>query len=168
MILYRNIFPIIPIILVLACSTKQVLFVDYSNGQIEYAGRIDSSKVKGAELHWSGTAIKLNFEGHDISALLEDEKGDNYYNVVIDQDSLFILRPDTTKRYYQLASDLPKGKHTIEIFKRTEWDRGKTVFHGFKIEGDPKVISKPPPNKRKIEFYGNSITAGYAVEDTSG
>ena len=162
----RKILPLITLTLVFACSTRQELFVDYSNSQIVYSGRIDSSQVMGVELYWSGTSIKFNFEGESISALIEDEKGDNYYNVIIDNDSLFILRPDTTKRYYQLASELPKGKHTIEIFKRTEWDRGKTSFYGFQIEGDTALLPKPPPYKRKIEFYGNSITAAYAVEDT--
>ena len=99
---------------------------------------------------------------------MEDENGDNYYNIILDNDSLFILHTDTIKRYYQLASQLPKGKHTIEIFKRTEWDRGKTSFYGFQIKGNPKLLHKSEPPKRKMEFYGNSITAGYAVEDTSG
>jgi len=175
-ILNRLILLFIILTLVVACSTPQKLLVnysnsklvDYSNSEIEYMGRIDSSKVKGVDLAWSGTTIKINFEGQAISALLADNKGDNYYNVSIDKDSFFILRPDTTKRYHQLASNLPKGKHTVEIFKRTEWDRGKTTFYGFQIEGAAKLLPKSLPNKRKIEFYGNSITAGYAIEDTSG
>lgn len=164
----RKILLFLTLMLVFACSTKKELIVPYSNSQISYSGRIDSSQVKGVELYWSGTSIKFNFEGESISAFMEDENGDNYYNIKIDNDSLFILRPDTTKRYYKLASKLPKGKHTVEIFKRTNWDRGKTSFYGFQIQGIPKVLTKPSPYKRKIEFYGNSITEGYAVEDTSG
>lgn len=164
----RKILILITLALVFACSTRQKLVVDYSNPQIAYSGRIDSSNVKGAELYWSGTSIKFNFEGESISALIQDEKGDNYYNIIIDDGSTFIFRPDTTKQYYQLASKLPKGRHKIEIFKRAEWNRGKTTFYGFKIEGCAKVLPKPKPYKRSIEFYGNSITAGYAVEDLSG
>ena len=164
----RKILLLIALTFVFACSTKQTLLVDYSNSQIVYSGRVDSSNVTGVGLYWSGTSIKFNFEGESISALIEDEEGDNYYNVIIDNDSPFIVRPDTTKRYYLLASKLPKGKHTVEIFKRTEWDRGKTSFYGFQINGDAKLLPKPPSYKRKIEFYGNSITAGYAVEDLSG
>jgi hypothetical protein len=159
---------IISLFFVFACSTKQELVVDYSNPQITYSGRIDSSKVKGTELYWSGTSIQINFEGNSIYGLFEDERGDNYYNVIIDNDSLFILRTDTTKGYYQLASDLSKGKHSIEIFKRTEWNRGKTTFYGFQIKGNPRILPKSKPRKKKIEFYGNSITAGYAIEDFSG
>jgi len=167
-ILNRKFLIFTTLIFAIACSGKQDLFVDYSNPHIAYSGRIDTSKVKAAELYWSGTSIRINFEGESIYAILKDEKGDNYYNVIIDTDSLFILRPDTTKHIYQLASKLPKGKHTVEIFKRTEWDRGKTTFYGFQIKGNSKVLPKSVPKNRRIEFYGNSITAGYAVEDLSG
>ena len=164
----RIIFLLIAFIVVSGCSIQQELFVGYSNSEIVYSGRIDSSRVKGAQLSWSGTSIKIHFEGESISALLEDEKGDNYYNVLVDNEDLYILRPDTIKRLYQLASKLAKGEHKVEIFKRTEWDRGKTCFYGLQIEGNPKLLTRPLPNKRKIEFYGNSITAGYAIEDFSG
>ena len=54
------------------------------------------------------------------------------------------------------------------MFRRNEWSRGKTKFYGFKIKGHPKILPKSPSLKRKIEFYGNSISAGYGVEDYSG
>jgi len=159
---------LIPLSLVFSCSNSEELFIDSSNSHIVYNGRVDTSQSHGVDLYWSGTSIQFNFEGTSISAVFKDESGDNYYNVILDKDSLFILRPSTTKKYYELASELPKGKHTIEIFKRTEWNRGKTSFYGFQIKGNPKLVSKQTPSQRKIEFYGNSITAGYAVEDFSG
>jgi len=155
-------------VILIGCSSENELVISFSNPEIDYWGRIDTTKIEAAQLYWSGTSIKLNFEGESIQALLEDETGDNYYNIIIDNDRISILRPDTIKRYYQLASELPKGKHSIEIFKRTEWNRGKTNFYGFKINNEVKLLPKSVPKKRKIEFYGNSITAGYAVEDTSG
>ncbi|RJE74326.1 SGNH/GDSL hydrolase family protein [Reichenbachiella sp. MSK19-1] len=151
-----------------ACSDPQPIVLEFSNGEIDYSGRIDSTSGVAADLYWSGTSIKLDFEGESISALMQDERGDNYYNVIIDEDSMYVLRPDTTKKYYQLASGLSGGKHSVELFKRTEWDRGKTIFYGLKIEGDAKVLPKSREEKKKIEFYGNSITAGYAVDDFSG
>jgi hypothetical protein len=63
---------------------------------------------------------------------------------------------------------LSKGPHTIEIFRRTEWNKESTNFYGFKINANAKLLAKSPPKKRKIEFYGDSITAGFAVEDMSG
>lgn len=155
-------------IILISCSLEKERFVRFSNPEIEYWGRIDSTKVDAAQLYWSGTSIKVNFEGESIMALLKDETGENYYNIILDTDSISILRPDTTKQYYQLASNLSKGKHSIEIFKRTEWNRGKTNFYGFKIKNTTRLLPKSQAKKRKIEFYGNSITAGYAIEDTTG
>ncbi|WP_034043037.1 SGNH/GDSL hydrolase family protein [Wocania ichthyoenteri] len=153
--------------ILMGCSGVKELSINFSDFEIEYCGRVDTTKIKAAELYWSGTSIKMNFEGESIQALLKDESGDNYYNVIIDNDSVFILRPDKIKQFYQLASNLPKGKHSIEIFKRTEWNRGKTSFYGFKINNKARSLPKPAPKQRKIEFYGNSITAGYAIEDLS-
>jgi hypothetical protein len=159
---------ILVLVILNGCKNDKELFVNYTNPEIEYWGRIDTTAQEGVEIFWSGTSIKINFEGESIQALLKDESGDNYFNIITDNDSLSILRPDTSKRLYSLASHLPDGKHSLEIFKRTEWTRGKTIFYGFQIENEPQVLPKSPPKKRKIEFYGNSITAGYAVEDTSG
>ncbi len=147
---------------------SQEMFVPYSNPNLSYSGRIDTTKVEGALFYWSGTSVKLNFKGESVFVLIEDENGDNYYNVIIDNDSIIIFKPDTVKRYYQLVGGLSAKKHTLEIFKRTEWNRGNSVFYGFKLIGKPKLLPKPKIKKRKIEFYGNSITAGYAVEDTLG
>ncbi|MRT92814.1 SGNH/GDSL hydrolase family protein [Ancylomarina sp. 16SWW S1-10-2] len=151
-----------------SCTIEKETIVNSLNPNIEYWGRIDTTRHEGAKLYWSGTSIKINFEGESVQALLKDESGDNYYNIIIDSDSVALLRPDTTKQYYQLASKLSEGKHSIEIFKRTEWDRGRTNFYGFKLSNKTKLLPKTAPKRRKIEFYGNSITAGYAVEDTSG
>ncbi|PTN08299.1 SGNH/GDSL hydrolase family protein [Mangrovibacterium marinum] len=156
------------LLLLAACTKQGDLVVAYSNPQIAYEGRIDTSNSTAARLFWSGTTIRINFEGEAIAATLADQRGDNYYNVFVDGDSLTILRPDTTQREYLLASDLGAGKHRLEIFKRTEWDRGTTSFYGFRISGKAKLLQRDPAKKRKIEFYGNSITAGYAVDDFSG
>ncbi len=162
-------FPLVLLLFIIyACSREDKVIVNSSNQEIEYWGRIGNTNNNGKELYWSGTSIKINFEGESIKAILKDEKGDNYYNVIVDADSVVLLRPDSTKKSYLLAENLPKGKHSVELFKRTEWDRGKTTFYGFEIEGKAKVLAKALPKKWKIEFYGNSITAGYAVEDNSG
>ena len=155
-------------VLLISCSDKKELIVDPSDPAIEYSGRINRSSEESVGLNWPGSSIRINFEGASIAVLLQDESGDNYYNVILDNDSIFILRPQTIKQYQVLASNLSKGPHTIELFRRTEWDRGPTDFYGFKVDTNAKLLAKSPPKKRKIEFYGDSITAGFAVEDTSG
>lgn len=96
--------------MIFACSSTQKTFVNYNNTALEYSGRIDSTQGKGASFYWPGNSVKINFKGTSISALLQDEKGDNYYNVIVDNKPPFILRLNNQKKYYTLASNLPKKK----------------------------------------------------------
>ena len=116
------------LLVIISCDTKDPILIHYNNPKLKYSGRIDSTMSDGVEMYWSGTSIKLNFRGESIHTLIEDESGNNYYNVIIDGNEPSIFRPDTIKQYYELASNLSRGKHTLELFKRTEWDRGKTTF----------------------------------------
>lgn len=147
-------------------STDLDVFVYPDNEFIQYEGRIgdeDSSKV----IYWSGTSVKIKFKGTKMAILLKDETYDNYFNVLIDGELTEILRPDTVKTSYLIAEDLSEGEHTLELFKRTEGRHGKTWFYGFNPEPGT-VFTSIPAKTRRIEFYGNSITAGYAVEDYRG
>ncbi|UXX79903.1 GDSL-type esterase/lipase family protein [Reichenbachiella carrageenanivorans] len=137
---------------------------------VSYQSRIDIDQPTSVlvDLYWSGAAVRVSYEGDSLFATLQDERGDNYFNVIIDQDSVRLLSVDTTKTKYLLAAGLSSGSHTVELFKRTEWIRGKTTFFGFEVTGIAPKISKPAAKRRKMEFYGNSITAGYAVDDGSG
>ncbi len=141
------------------------LNISYNNKNIEYTGRIDYSSGKSADLIWSGSSITLNFEGKSVSALLHDQKDKNYYNLILDEDSIIFFNPGDEKKYYNLVSDLDDKPHTLEIFKRTEWGAGKTSFYAFQIQGEAKLLKPAKSKRRKIEFYGNSITAGYGNED---
>ena len=152
----------------LICQEKKEVFVNFSNPELDYSGRVNFDNKEGAEFYWTGTSIKMNFEGENVSAILKDESGDNYYNVIIDDKLKAIIQPDTIKKTYTLAYNLSKGKHTIELFRRNDWNRGKTQFYGFKINHHAKLLPKTESTSRKIEFYGDSISLGYANEDTSG
>lgn len=143
----------------------QRLFVPAADKHIVYEGRI-AFKGDAAELMWSGSSVSVKFTGSGISAQIKEADTANYYNVIIDNDSIYKIRFDTTKRTYKLAANLLQGKHTVKLFKRTEWVKGKTSFYGFELEAKTKLLKPSKPPKRKIEFYGNSITCGFAVEDS--
>jgi hypothetical protein len=165
-------YPLVLFVLVMSAflsfkgKTEEIVLPD--NQHIEYMGRIETIIPEEAVLYWSGTSIKINFEGTSVTAIFKDEKGDNYYNIIIDGNVVNVLKTKIDKTEYILTSNLPSGNHTLEIFKRTEWDRGKTIFYGFKLGEGTKLLPASPKKSKKIEFYGNSITAGYAVDDFSG
>ncbi|MDP4274224.1 MAG: SGNH/GDSL hydrolase family protein [Bacteroidota bacterium] len=141
--------------------------VPFNSPFITYEGRIQF-KADAAVLTWPGNSATIQFKGTEISARLKDLDTANYYNVIVDNQVIGRIHTDTLKHSYVLASGLSKGKHILQLFKRTEWDKGKTLFYGFEIPKNVKLLPPPAPKKRKIEFYGNSITCGYAMEDHSG
>ncbi|RYF49408.1 MAG: electron transporter RnfD, partial [Cytophagaceae bacterium] len=110
----------------------------------------------------------MNFKGTSAKATLKDERGENYFNVIIDGKVSSVLLLAKGKQEYTLASGLKPGAHTLELFKRTEWAMGKTWLYSFQFDINKVKLAAPKPKKRKIEFFGNSITCGYAVEDTTG
>jgi len=134
---------------------------------IRYTGRINFEVTKIPEIYWPGTQIEIRFEGEELKAKLKDENGENYFNIVIDDDSLRYIRLDSIERMYTLAKGLPSGPHSVKLIKRTEWDLGKTWFSGFEITNG-ELLELPKRDKKTIEFFGNSITAGYAIEDMTG
>ncbi|OJU25940.1 MAG: hypothetical protein BGN92_10905 [Sphingobacteriales bacterium 41-5] len=152
-------------------SNKQLGFVPFDDNHIQYEGRIEH-KTDAAYLYWPGSTVRIKFNGTAIKVLLKDFNGQNYFNVIIDGVVVKKIRIDSVKKMYLLADSLEPGVHTIALFKRTQinkdYNRGYTKFFGFQIVGDGFVLSAPARKKRKMEFYGNSITCGHAIEDTTG
>lgn len=143
---------------------SQTKSVSYNNKRVVYEGRIPYAK-DAAELTWPGTSVRINFKGTGISGTFKDQDTANYYNVIIDNDSIYEIHFDTTKRTVALATGLPYAKHSLQLFKRTEWDKGKTFFYGFELSKKSRILNPSKLPKRKIEFFGNSITCGYAIND---
>ena len=141
--------------------------IPFNNPKIQYEGRIAYSDSTAC-LNWSGSSISMNFRGSEISAILKDADTANYYNVILDGIVISKIQLDTVKRNYILASGISKGKHKIQLFKRTEWGNGQSFFYGFETNENAKILPQSKPKKRKIEFYGDSITCGYGIEDNTG
>jgi hypothetical protein len=129
---------------------------------IRVTGRVKNNTDSMA-MYWSGTSIVIRFKGTALKAKLKDEFGKNYFNIVVDGDSLHHIKLSTVKQFYTLATGLANGEHTVELIKRNEIGKGSTWFYEMEVEGKP--LDLPPKNKKIIEFYGNSITAGYAIEN---
>src|SRR3954451_18916958 len=113
-------------IVLLAIQTGWSQQVIKSNdAHIHYMGRI-GFVGDTAEMSWPGSSATINFTGTGVKALLKDQSGTNYFKVIVDGRVLPDIQLDTVKRIYTLVSDLPAGKHRLELFKRTEWVFGKT------------------------------------------
>ena len=163
-------FLCIYILLFAFCATAQKvkqIRIPANDPSIEYLGRIDYANPLKPSFCYSGVSIKTVLIGTAISMTLEDlavgdEQHTNYYTIIID-DSTYVLKAKPGKHIYVLASGLKEGKHSIEIFKRTECSVGTSRFLGFCMP-ENNSLQLPEKKQRNIEFIGNSLTCGYGNE----
>ncbi len=127
------------------------------NPKIKYEGRVFVADTV-ASLYWPGSSIKIRFKGERVAAILKDERGRNYYSVILDKKHNGVVRLDSTFKYYEIYSG-ENSEHELQIFRRNGYTGGTTSFYGFRFDG-PFELLPPVENKRRIEFYGNSITVG--------
>jgi hypothetical protein len=141
-ILLALIFNLIP--LGIFGQNKMIPFTDPT---IQYQGRI-AMRDSAACINWSESSIGLNFKGTEIAAILKDADTLSYYNIVIDNSK---IKLSTSKKGYLLVSGLVQNNHKIELFKRTEWYKGQTLFYGFETNATATILPKSKSKKKKFE-----------------
>jgi hypothetical protein len=142
--------------------------ISSSDNLIEYTGRIDFTNTDVPVFSYSGVSIRARFTGTSIGIIMNDNTGNNYYNIILDGRLLDTLRITTGKKIYPLAEGLENTTHEIEIFKLTEEMFGKTQFYGFVVDIGSNLLSLANSRPLLIEYIGNSITCGYGNEGIAG
>jgi lysophospholipase L1-like esterase len=148
-----------------SCNQSRKGFFTADNKNIALIGRFDLTDKKSPVFMYSGSAIRTVFDGPSVEVMLKDDSLRNMFNVLID-DSMFVLTTNKQDGVYLLADRLNEGKHTLEIYRRTEWHGGNTTFKGFQL-AEGKELYPPSVKSRVIEFIGDSYTCGYGDEGKS-
>jgi hypothetical protein len=141
--------------------------VKNDNQKIRYCGRIDI-KDSATIMSWTGSSVLFNFHGNSVKAELGDEDGNNFFDVIIDGKVLKQLHLKKGKNEYTICEGLKNTDHSVELFKITEAAFGRTYIYQFQLNRGAKLLAPTPVPKRKMVFFGNSITCGYGDEDSAG
>ncbi|NWJ52106.1 MAG: SGNH/GDSL hydrolase family protein [Bacteroidetes bacterium] len=156
-----------------SCQTntnKQVVIhgvnVSPDNSLLQYSGRINFSNPKAPIFYWAGTAVRTKFSGTFLGVSLYDDRGDNYYNILIDGKH-YVLKCGKGDSLYTVATHLKKGIHTLEVIRRTDPSSSFNQFKGLALDQGASVSLPAPAPKLKFEIYGNSITSGHGILDES-
>ena len=145
-----------------------------SQNTVELIGRFYEKGAGVYQFEWSGSTISAGFIGTGIAIKLrmtlpspDIHGGLDYLNVSIDGGAPTVLKVNENTVRYPLASGLPDGYHTVRVTKRTEAQFGSQLqFEGFDYGGG-KPAPAPARKARRIEVYGDSISAGYGNEGTA-
>jgi lysophospholipase L1-like esterase len=63
-------------------------------------------------------------------------------------------------REWRLREPLPSGRHELRVVKRTEAAMAEVRLYGLRLAEDGQLLAPPPARRLRLEFYGDSITAG--------
>lgn len=128
---------------------------------IVYQGRIDTSQKDRILFDWPGIAIYTMISGTSVQGVFE---GVNAFDAFVDgvPSGTFITK--AVKATIPIASNLSDRTHKVLIVKRSESAGAPTAFYGFILDKNKALAAPPPFANRRIEFIGDSYTAGFANE----
>jgi lysophospholipase L1-like esterase len=145
----------------------ELKFFKADNAKIQYFGRVDFSDQLKPRIWAPGVYIKARFKGSYCEAVINDEalggNNHNYLEIVIDDNAPYRIQITQKNNIIKVPAGLADTEHTILICKDTESNIGYIDFIGFKCED---LLSLPPKPKRKIEYFGDSITSGAGMDQS--
>ncbi len=133
---------------------------------LTYTGRIDFSDRLAPVFVYPASSIELDFTGTSCEVILENKNSywDNYLGFLLDgkQGRIELDKQEGVKTY-RLAEGLEEGKHSLMLFKRMD-SCHIFIFHGFLLDFDSIIIPCASKSARRIEVYGDSVSAGEVSE----
>jgi lysophospholipase L1-like esterase len=113
---------------------------------------------------WSGSGFVARFSGVALSAQLNNDAA-YIFKAVVDGQPQPAFNAASGMASYPLATGLPAGTHTVELYRQTEGPLGASQLVGLTVGGGA-LIDPPPGPARLIEVVGDSISCGYGILGT--
>jgi len=144
---------------IIAVSSNTVTnIVSATNSNFQYTGRIDYSTPEKPDFIWSGTSVKVNFNGTKISGLFGATNGK--IAVYVDSVKQSVQNINSSLKPIEITG-LSSGNHEVLFRKVSRAENGRITFQGVICDGT--IVPPSPRQNMRIEFFGNSVSEGYAA-----
>ncbi|GAC1348533.1 MAG: SGNH/GDSL hydrolase family protein [Myxococcales bacterium] len=140
--------------------------------ELRLEGRFDTADPAGPRFAWPGSAIWLRFTGTSAKVRLFERSletdgygrtAHSWYDVSVDGTPLAPFEAAEGSGWYPLVAGLAGGDHLLVLRKRTEAYVADSQLLGFELDAGARALPVSAP-ARRIEFIGDSITAGFGVD----
>lgn len=140
-------------------------WISADHDALQYMGRIDFDDPKAPVWINPCTCVRVRFTGSFVKAVVTNQRGcwDNYLGSLIDGVQRKHLLQPQGKQEILLAENLGEGDHELLLFKRMD-SCHQIVFHALTVEDTASVSAPDPLPQRRIEVYGDSVSAGEVSE----
>ncbi len=130
-----------------------------------YSGRIDKRNKKQPEFIFPASSLQFRFFGKKVILVLENRNAcwKNYVGAIVDGKQKSWLLNQKGQTEILLLEEEQEKEHEILFFKRQDSCHEIKLCALFFSEGS-QVLKIPFRPKRKIEVYGDSVSAGEVSE----
>jgi len=143
-------------------------FIKANNDSFRYTGRNDFSNPSEPTIIHAGNEIHVRFSGTRLALRIRNHhtEYENAIGFLIDgtTEGKTVLATDDALRDYPVAENLPQGMHELILWKRIAAGCHYFDFHGILIDDGAEVAPSAFNPSRRIECYGDSVSAGEVCE----
>ncbi|NLB63396.1 MAG: SGNH/GDSL hydrolase family protein [Fibrobacter sp.] len=137
----------------------QAQWVPAQDASVRWVGRVAFADSV-AEFDWPGIYWEQVVETARWSVVLS---GENLFDVWVNDAHAGVIRGTAEPQRFSLQWARAE-KRSIRVGKRTESQVHSSKVLGFDLPHNAKTLAPPPAKERRLEFIGDSYTAGYGNE----
>lgn len=135
-----------------------------SDPAIRYTGRIDNSNPDAPFLIYVCSQVEFRVTGRVLRVFIENIHSfyENRLGVIINGVESAVLL-ESGAQVIDLSDRMADGENHVLLFKRQDCCHA-LVLHGFAVAEDAELLPLPPRPTRRMEVYGDSVSAGEVSE----
>lgn len=136
------------------------------NKKLQYCGRIDITDPKAPVFVYPCTSVGMKFTGNVLKIAVKNRSAwwKNFLGCILDGEQMSLPLPESGKAVLDIpVKKTDSDEHEVLFFKRQDSCHELTVL-GFEIKENARLLDMPEKPKRKIEVYGDSVSAGEVSE----
>lgn len=140
--------------------------IEASHAGLKFSGRIDHADCSNPLFIYPASLVRMRCSGSGVRVLITNYHNhwNNYIGVIIDgKQTKHELSNEKGMKEYVLAEGLENIVHDVILFKRMDGCH-YFQFHGFLIDKQAEVLQIGREHTRRIEVYGDSVSAGEVSE----
>lgn len=140
--------------------------IQADNENLIYCGRIDWSDSGAPVFVYPCSFVQMRFTGNVLKIYVRNYSAywDNYLGYILDGKQGVLLLPKEGDAAFEIeVEETRRGQHDFLLFKRQDACH-EFVFMGAEIGEGERVLKTPESSGRRIEVYGDSVSAGEVSE----
>lgn len=144
------------------------MIIKPNNDKIRYTGRIDWTEAEKPVWVYPCTSAEMRFTGEVLKICVSNKNNywDNYLGCIIDQSQRsYLLNKEGVTEITVTVPPNETNEHHVLFFKRQDACHEVTILN-YEIGDGEILLSLAPLSGRRIEVYGDSVSAGEVSEAT--